>query len=336
LNLRKQNQHKRSAKDSFREEDAFTVKQAFLKALALLGMFAICITDGAAEQVPRFKSSGFLQSLDLFADQSATLQGDDQKPDRLKIDFAFRGEQMKEEPGFLYLRDESSDQTGDIAPLQSASHARPSTSFTPRLSALGGLDRGVDPNGRARTLSSFTPRYAGSEMSLSFAPRENSAPREQIRLKINSEYLLEQSPGYLAAGSGHFGSGAALSPYDRESINMGMSVGYLGFIIGASMTRESGGLLQDVDGFNIGFGYAWSAFTTQLSVGEYHLSGDVPGFETGYDRYHKLELGAAYAVSERLRVSGGVRLFDYGARFSINSDSAERSGLLYLGTRFNF
>jgi hypothetical protein len=117
---------------------------------------------------------------------------------------------------------------------------------------------------------------------------------------------------------------------------MGMSVGYLGFIIGASMTRESGGLLQDVDGFNIGFGYAWSAFTTQLSVGEYHLSGDVPGFETGYDRYHKLELGAAYAVSERLRVSGGVRLFDYGARFSINSDSAERSGLLYLGTRFNF
>ncbi len=279
-----------------------------------------------ADDTPRFKSSGFLESLDLFTDQRAHLEAADNASSRLKVDFAFRSEAPIRESGFLYLQEESDSVS--VAPIPIS---KPLSSFTPRLSALGGLSQSVDSMGRARAIGSFTPRYAGSEVTLSFSPKVDSDVRDNVSLAITSEFMVERSPS--VAGDRSF---SRLTPYDRQSMNLGFSVGYLGFRLGASMTREIGGLLDDVEGYDVGLGYEISGFSTQVSFGEYSWNRKNSTLVGLDNSFYKLELGAAYAVSERLRFSGGVRLFDYGQRFAEGSDSADRSGQLYLGTRFNF
>lgn len=302
------------------------VRSSVWTKAVIVGLALAFTVPVMADDTPRFKSSGFLESLDLFADQRAHLDTMEDSASRLKVDFAFRGEAAVRESGFLYLQDES-----DSAPVAPIPISKPLSSFTPRLSALGGLSRSVDSAGQARAVGSFTPRYASSQVTLSFSPKADSNPRDSINLALTSEFMVER----LAATS--IGSSLnQLTPYDRQSMNLGFSVGYLGFKLGASMTRESGGLLDNVEGYDVGLGYEISGFSTQVSFGEYSRNRTRNALVGLDDRFYKLELGAAYAVSERLRFSGGVRLFDYGQSFADGSDSADRAGQLYLGTRINF
>ncbi len=299
------------------------------KHLILATVVAVMLAGpAAAQEGPRFGAGGVLQSLDLFADQRATLDGKRNRDSGLSVDFSFHGEARNREPGFLYLQD--GDET---APLAEVPVAPPPAAFTPRLSALGGLDRGFDAAGRSRAGSTFTPRYAGAEITLRVTPSRNLPANRSVDLKVSSSFMVENQLGDMALG-GLDRSG--FTPFDRRSRNLGVSLAYLGFTLGASMTRESGGLEGDYEGVDLGLGYAWSAFSTEISVGEYSRS---DGFALGVGReqdFYKLELGAAYALSERIRFSGGVRLFDYSNRFGPGRESIDRAGVLFLGTRLNF
>ncbi len=299
------------------------------KRLVLAMVTALMLAGpAAAQEGPRFGAGGVLQSLDLFADQRASLDGKKSKESGFSVDFSFHGEATDREPGFLYLQDGD-----DTAPLAELPVTPPPAAFTPRLSALGGLDRGFDAGGRSRTGSTFTPRYAGAEITLRVTPSGHAPGHHAIDLRVSSSFLVENRLGSLARG-GLDRSG--LTPFDRRSRNLGVSLGYLGFTLGASMTHESGGFEGDYAGVDLGLGYAWSAFSTEISVGEYSRS---DGFALGSGRerdFYKLELGAAYALSERIRFSGGVRLFDYSNRFAPGRDSIDRAGVLFLGTRLNF
>lgn len=280
----------------------------------------------AADDTPRFKSSGFLESLGLFSDQRAHLNPDDRAPSGLKVDFAFRGEPAAQEPGFLYFQD-----SDESAPVRPVPISRPSN-FTPRMTAIGGLDDRRDARGDARMSGSFTPRAGSAEVRLSLVPASGEE-RKALSLTLHSDFLVEQTPGLQ--GSDFFGGLGELSPTDRRSQAFGMTLAWLGFKVGASMSREEGGLPGDVQGFDLGLGYQWSAFSTELSFGDYN-SRDSALIGLANDNFTRLELGAAYAISERLRVSGGIKLFDYSNRFDLAGNSADHSGLLYLGTRFNF
>lgn len=309
---------------------ARTVLKAVWTKTAAICLSLAITAPVMADETPRFKSSGFLESLDLFADQRASLESTDNAASRLKVDFAFRSESAAQEPGFLYLQDE-----GDNAPVAPIPVSKPLSSFTPRLSALSGLDRSVDSVGQTRVSGSFTPRYAGSRVTLGFAPDTDGFAEDahkRFSLALSSEFLVERSTLSVIADSGF----NELTPYDRQSMNLGLSVGYLGFTVGASVTRETGGLLDDIEGFDIGLGYETAAFSTQISVGEYSRNRGHNALVGLDDSFYKLELGAAYALSTRLRVSGGVRLFDYGPGFAAGQESGDRAGQLYLGTRFNF
>ncbi len=295
------------------------------KRLVLATVMALMLAGpAAAQEGPRFGAGGVLQSLDLFADQRATLAGKKRGEDGgLSVDFSFHGETTDREPGFLYLQD------GDEAtPLAEVPVTPPPAAFTPRLSALGGLDRSFGAAGRSRAGSTFTPRYAGAEITLRVTPSGHAPDHHAIDLKVSSSFLVENRLGGLER--------SGLTPFDRRSRNLGVSLGYLGFTLGASMTRESGGFEGDYAGVDLGLGYAWSAFSTEISVGEYSRA-DGFAFGSGRERdFYKLELGAAYTLSERIRFSGGVRLFDYSNRFGPGRDTVDRAGVLFLGTRLNF
>lgn len=282
----------------------------------------------AAQEGPRFGAEELLPSLNLLANQHARLSAAGERTDGIAVDFSFHGESSAPEPGFLYLQD------GDeAAPLAEVPVAPAPAAFTPRLSALGGLDRTFNASGLTRAGSSFTPRYTNAEITLRIAPHAGTAEKSAVDLKIASAFLVENR---LAAAGLADGGPAALGPFDRRTRNLGVSLGYLGFTLGASMTRESGGLDGTLEGVDLGLGYSWSSFSTEISVGEYSRS-DAFSAAGGRERdFYKLELGAAYALSERIRFSGGVRLFDYSNRFGPGRESVDRAGVLFLGTRLNF
>lgn len=291
---------------------------------------ALLAGSGAwAQDAPRFESKDVLESLGLFANQRDDLDDEDSEKNNeseLKVDFSFRGKPAEQESGFLYLQDGSSPEgTADSHPSVADS------GFTPRLSALGGLDTALDASGRTRSLPSFTPRYAGSEISLQYTPSDASG-LSGFGLGVSSHYLRE-APNTTLRPQASF---SGIDPLARESVNVGVFINYSGLRMGASVTRETGGLEAGYEGFDVGLGYEWSAFSTELSVGDYSVL-DAESAPLGLDQdFTRLELGAAYAVSERLRVSGGMRLFDYGQRFGLVAEGRDRSGMLYLGTRLNF
>jgi len=243
----------------------------------------------------------------------------------LGVDFSFRGERtQQEEPEFLYLDFEDAAES-------SGAPALPDTSgFTPRPTAGGDTRLALDARGLSRTARTFTPRYAGAALSLGSGGDSPDMPAIDIAL---SSQFATVGPEMVPMS----GASGLLNPLDRQSMNIGLSVGYSGFHIGASLTRESGGFESGYEGINLGLGYAWADFSTEISVGDYSAldSGISLAGLTDYGNFQKLELGAAYAVSERLRFSGGVRLFDYGRRLGLTGQP-ERSGVLYLGTRLNF
>lgn len=306
------------------------LKQATALATALAAFGAAV----AAEEAPRFESMDVLESLGLFANQQAGLDSENAKSDSdFKVDFSFRGGGgAAPEPGFLYLQDAN----GRPDPAAGASPP-PAVSFTPRLSALEGLETSFSPNGRTRSLSSFTPRYAGAGLSLSVDPDGDAVTDNSLGLDISSELMIESPNTALHPMSTSLGGYATgLGRFDRRSVNIGVSLGYAGFRMGASMSRETGGFETGYAGVDIGLAYMSQAFSTELSVGEYDVVNSDLAL-VGLDQdFTRLELGAAYAVSERVRFSGGVRLFDYSSRFGLENGGPDRSGVLYLGTRLNF
>jgi len=298
---------------------------AVIGAAASAGAWA---QDG--EEGPRFESLNVLESLDLLANQRENLDvpektGKDGSD--LAVDFSFHGKRADRESGFLYLRDGSSPET----PEKSRGAAEGS-GFTPRLSALEGLDASFDARGRARSLPSFTPRYAAGEFSLKYDPEGVTLLEGVLGFGITSQYLRE-APNITLRPSNGFGD---LDPLARESVNLGVFLDYSGLRMGASLTRETGGMESGYEGIDIGLGYEWASFSTQLSIGDYSVL-EPETAPLGLDRdFTRLELGAAYAVSERLRLSGGMRLFDYGERFGLVAEGRDPSGVLYLGTQLNF
>jgi len=305
----------------------------FKRATGLAAAFAVLGTLAVADETPRFQSKDVLESLDLFANQQATL--DSTAPDSdsdFKVDFSFRGSAAAPEPGFLYLQD-----TDPASAPVGQDGIPPAVGFTPRLSALDGVDSAFNARGESRSLSSFTPRYAGADLTISYDPDGNPSTVNSFGLGISSEMMIgSANPALrpLAERLGNYAIGPG--PFDRQSINIGISLDYSGFRMGAAVTREAGGFETGYRGLDVGLGYAWNAFTTEFSIGEYDVI-DSDLALVGLDRdFTRLELGAAYAVSERLRFSGGVRLFDYSRRFGLDAGQADRSGVLYLGTRLNF
>lgn len=280
-----------------------------------------------AQETPRFGSDDVLQSIDVFADRRAGIETDrSADTPGFKIDFAFRGEPAARQPGFLYLHD-GSDEGGAKLPRLTP----PPSGFTPRMSALGGMDRSFDAAGRSRAAGSFTPRYSGGEVRLSFAPgkAERDEDAERITLTISSEFMSEETRDF-----GSLGAFDDLTPFERRSGNVGVTLDYLGFRFGAAMSREVTAFESGVRGFDVGLGYRLSpALSAEFSVGEYSRFGD-RGFGFADRDFYRLELGAAYEMSSRIRFSGGIRFFDYSNRF--DSDAAASAGLLYLGTRLNF
>ncbi len=259
-----------------------------------------------------------------------------------------------EDPDFLYLREDGDDTapgTSDAVPAAASitgmargdEHAfgaggrsglvvGTTFSFTPRIGLNEGVAHSLDLGGRARPIGSFTPRYREARVSLAVNPPAGR-PDHALGIEVSSQYLFESGDVF------GFGDDDLISPIERRAFHVGLSLNYQGFSLGAGVSREQGGLNGGrTRGFDVGFGWRSGGFETMVSLGGFTRSDTLSALVGGVgdENFYRLELGAAYQLSRRLRVSGGVRLFDYSSRVLLRPDLAERSGVLYLGTRLKF
>lgn len=232
---------------------------------------------------------------------------------------------------YLYLREEPVSSLPYKGRRDEA--ARPETkrsftlTFTPRIGVSDPLGRSLSLSGTLSPLASFTPRYRESEVTIHIAPPEGR-PEKAVGIALSSEYLVQDGSVFGFTGTG--------SPLDSRAYQLGIAFQMSGFSLGATLQRQEGGLFGErSQGIDLGFGYRSGAFETQLAVGEFTSTNR--GTDALVDRsFYRLELGAAYRISERVRLSGGIRLFDYTNGNPAAADLANRAGMLYLGTKLSF
>ena len=286
------------------------MKRAFTFTLALSSAL-LAAPSVAAEEKARFESTGFLQSLDLFISrQIANLREGNQAPktesaEDLKL--SLRDAKAQKQAGFLYLNDSSASAAGT-----GSGASRPD--FSSLLSPAGG------------TYGSIERQLMGSSSLLGISFGQD--PGSGFNVGLSSEYRLSES-GFIPT-SGNF------SDLLNREMNVGMSVGYSGFNIDASILRRDSLLGGDGLGYDVGLSYSGDSWSARLSLSEYRKGIDLLGLENESRNIISVELGASYKLTNSLGVQGGVRVYDYGQRVLVNPEAGERSQMVFLGGTFNF
>lgn len=312
------------------------------RRLATLGvmMTAMLAMPASADQGVQFDSAGFLKSFDAFAEEQMRLLDNAGRKTsplgptlELTVDLS-RDSQARSGADFLYLTElpDSARPSSEIDPSQATSI--PAFSFTPRAGAAssGELDRILNPQGTVRQTRTFTPRQASGRVALSYRPDgDMTAARKTLEVALSSRLSIEQVDNFSVATTP-----TGLSPFEQRSFDVGLDVDYWGFHLGAGLTQAEAAFDGDFRGYDVGLGYSWSNWSTQLSYSEMTQTGSFLALTELDKDFFRLDLGAAYQIGQALRLSGGVRFYDYGPAVSEFDTDAQRAGVFYLGTRLSF
>ncbi|TNE65156.1 MAG: porin [Alphaproteobacteria bacterium] len=290
-----------------------------MSKIAIVGLLmASTSTAAVADEKTRFESSGFLQSLDLFiAEQMAKLKGehkDSKTANPEDLELSLRAPSGNRDNGFLYLRDQTGGGTDGMAGL----NARPD--FSSLLS----------PNGTVRGSYGQDLFGATNRMGMTFGGQPGSHDRG-FEVAIESAYRLSMQGLPATTGFGDTNLDLAERQY-----NVGLSVGYLGFGLDASVMRQTNLFEGDLSGYDVGFSYQASSWSARLSLSEYKEGADLYGIENEARNIISVELGASYRLTDRMGVQGGVRYYDYGNRLMLDPSAGEKSQMIFLGGRLKF
>ncbi len=271
----------------------------------------------AADDKTRFESSGFLQSLDLFISEQIAQQrlgAKDDKNSRLKgLDLSLSGETGSDDTGFLSL----SDSRPQLAKPDGELASRPD--FSSLLAPTGAV-RG------AYTQDLFD---ASSRVGMSFGgDKTGDSGNRGFEIALESQYRLSLQG--LSATSGFADAGQAETQY-----RAGVSLGYSGFGVDASLMRHSGTFARDLEGYEAGFSYQATSWSARIAMSEYTEGSDLYGIENDARNVISYELGASYRFSERIGLTGGVRYYDYGQKFK-TAQEIDTSQMFFLGGRLRF
>lgn len=287
-------------------------------SIILAAMIAVspAATAQSDEDKTRFESSGFLQSLDAFIAEQMTKQRIGQK--NLKPDSL---EELE-----LSLRDNKAPKNGMFRLSDSRNLKRPtsdSLSSHPDFSSL------LAPTGQVRG-SYGQDLYGGnSSFGLSFGADEYDPTDRGFEVSLQSAYRY--SVQGLTSTTGFADSGLA----DRE-YNLGVTLGYAGFGVDASFTRQTSLFENELHGYDIGLSYRSNSWAARLSMSGYREGADLYGIENDVRSIVSVELGASYRLTNTIGLSGGVRYYDYGDQWLLNPEAGENSKMIFLGGRLNF
>lgn len=173
---------------------------------------------------------------------------------------------------------------------------------------------------------------AGNQVTFSYGSQDGLQASDGVNISIGSQFLIEPSSvvSSLSDGSGFD------QINNRQVYNLSFGVGYGGFKLDASYSREK--MLYDagLKGFDIGLGFTGSNWGADVKIGEYKREHDklFASPEDYYNTIYALEIGAAYQLYSNIRFTGRFTYYAYGQNREL--DKLQNSQVFFLGTNVNF
>ncbi len=150
----------------------------------------------------------------------------------------------------------------------------------------------------------------GSQLVVSLNPsRKEGSPfksNKSLELVVGSSFINMPTNRYAT-----FLNDGLLA---QRAYNLSLGVGYSGFRLGASYSRNDFLFSSDMSGFDLGFGYMSDTWSANLRLGEYSKSASLL-LSQDYDIFEHIsayELGAAYRLFSNVSLTGRFTYYSYG------------------------
>lgn len=174
-------------------------------------------------------------------------------------------------------------------------------------------------------------QLGGSQLVLSLSPSgvpdTPYAKDDSVKLLLGSSYV--KSPDSYAS----FLNQGTLN---QQAYNLSLNIGYSGFRLGASYSRNELLFTPELSGYDLGVGYFADSWSANLRVGEYSRNRTqllTSGYE-GYENISAYELGAAYRLFSNVNLTGRFTYYSYGIGSEVMPIEDVKS--LIFGTNVSF
>jgi len=290
----------------------------------------------------------FATATGAFADQISEHQSDTNgtKSDSLTSSIlSFFGQSVEKKevgPEVILLEKPSKENSGnyitltepspDLAPKEPENKLTVSQSFTVKPSLIFNMGASGSTTSIPSGLSSRRATTTGNRLTFSYGKNQAFRDPNTVDVSIGSHFLIEPtsalSPLYENSDLGQI--------YNRQVYNLSLDVGYAGFSIGASYSKEK--MLHDsgLSGFDVGFGYNGLNWGADVKFGEYTRERDLlfSSTEDFFNTVYALEIGGSYQIRSNIRFTGRFTYYAYGQDNDL--DELRNSQVFFLGTNVNF
>lgn len=192
-------------------------------------------------------------------------------------------------------------------------------------------------------IASFTPASADPRLAAAFAgrargiedfkftPAAAKGRPSQIRVAVRARSTLPAAVRAVEAVAAPAAS--ALTP---ASFNLGAAVGWKRFAVAGDVARTTSvdPAIGNRNSAVVGVSYNLKKITGRLALGAERSDGRIAGI-TQPDNV-SVDVGAAYSISRRVAVTGGVRYQVDQERVAALNDQRRDSQAVYVGTAFKF
>lgn len=180
--------------------------------------------------------------------------------------------------------------------------------------------------------SASNTRSTGNQITFSYGNGSQPGGGDSLDISLGSQFLIEP----LSVLSPLYDGSSYEQINNRQVYNLSLDVGYAGFKVGASFSREK--MLHDsgMSGFDVGLGYAGKSWGADVKFGGYKRERDLffSSTEDFYNTVYALEIGAAYQIRNNIHFTGRFTYYSYGQEN--NLDKLKNSQVFFLGTNVNF
>ena len=189
-------------------------------------------------------------------------------------------------------------------------------------------------------ITSFTPASADPRLAAAFAGRSlglddfkfTPAPAKgrpsQVRVAVRAR-TVNARPAEVAIAP-------AIGALTPASFNLGVAVGWKQFAVAGDVgkTTSIDPAIRSRKSAVVGVSYNLKKFSGRVAVGAERSDGRIPALVRPDNV--SVDVGAAYNISRRVAVTGGVRYRVDQDRIAALSDQRRDSQAVYVGTAFKF
>ena len=215
--------------------------------------------------------------------------------------------------------------------------------LSPAIAAPAGKKRAPPVAVSFDPLSTFTPAGADPKLSAAFGnkglsltdfkftPAAAKSRPSQVRVAIRAR---PDAPA--ATKTADAGSASPLTALTPASYNLGVAVGWRRFAVSGDVakTESRNPALGTKESAIVGVSYSLPRFTGRVAVGAERNDDRAPALVERQN--YSLDVGAAYDVTRRIAVTGGVRYNIERDRTALVNDNRRDSQAVYVGTAFKF